>query len=773
MTKKRTAVIGIMATLLLSGCGNTEAHNLEQNSSDPAAAVVEQEEGGPSDAKHIAALYRDLYEEAQKSAIIGDLETTRSFIRRLGENGYAAVDEKNQIDMTNPEQVIQFCEAAGDKEAAELTLIVVSDSGGFMKYDFRTADGMVEVDRGYYQYVDGKLEKVNGAGYVAQDWQYTQEGYLMFWGNYYSESYHALVASDAAEHVAIRVEPLEERCRELNRYYLLPVGYGNNNLFLVNWSETDYGSLDFYDLFDRFYPDIYQRSVPYAADDNLNVGKVYQIPADTFETVIGRYFRIEEEALRQKTGSLSQEGTYAYRPRGFYEKDYSDIPYPEVVNYKEKEDGTIVLTVNAVYPEDNTSRSFTHETVIRPLEEGRYQYVSNQVVYPEETYDAWWHGERLTGEQWQETYKSPDDDHGYCGNGDDSNADNGSETGKKGLEAAGGSLEQEILTAARKADQVYKNAAMEEDLIYGHIVTDFTKKQRKQVVSLLGKAGYVSVTDGVNMENPQMMQDFYAAYEAHQDAVVTVYDVRHNGVIGACTFLYQAGKLQTRYREIAWKEGGIPEIVSDTVSGLKQIKLTKKGYFIYAYEQIPYHSSLRQYWRVSPLSDKCRELTEKYVQGISYVNYNAFSTDWDSSHVEDILMPCMFEDIYRMDTGKQIEPENGEIPAEIYERIMTTYFPATVEQVREQCGYRAQTDSYPYEMIFPRQYPPFGEVVDYEKNPDGTLTLMVDGVWPDYDSDCAFTNRITIQPLADGRFRYLANSIEKGELEIPVVELSQ
>ncbi len=761
MTKKGTAVIGIMATLLLSGCGNTEAHNPEQNISNPAAVVVEQEEGGPSDAKHIAALYRDLYEEAQRSTIIGDLETTRSFIRRLGENGYAAVDEKNQIDMTNPEQVIHFCEAVGDKEAAELTLIVVSDSGGFMKYDLHTADGMVEVDRGYYQYADGKLEKVNAASYMAQEWQYTQEGYLMFWGNYYSESYHALVASDAAEHVAIRVEPLEERCRELNRYYLLPVGYGNNNLFLVNWSEADYGTLDFYDLFDRFYPDIYQRSVPYAADDNLNAGKVYQIPADTFETVIGRYFRIEEETLRQKTGSLSQEGTYAYRPRGFYENDYSDVPYPEVVNYKEKEDGTIVLTVNAVYPEDNTSRSFTHETVIRPLEDGRYQYVSNQVIYPEETYDAWWHAERLTGEQWQETYNSPDDN----------NVDNGSETGMKGLEVAGGSLEQEILTAARKADEVYKDAAMEEDLIYGHIVTDFTKEQRKQVVSLLGGAGYVSVTDGVNMENPQMVQDFYAAYKAHQDAVVTVYDVRHNGVIGACTFLYQAGKLQTRYREIAWKEGGVPEIISDTVSDLKQIKLTKKGYFIYAYEEIPYHSSLRQYWRVSPLSDKCRELTEKYVQGISYVNYNAFITDWDSSHVEDILMPCMFEDIYRMDTGKQIQPENGEIPAEIYERIMTTYFPATTEQVREQCGYRAQTDSYPYEMIFPRQYPPFGEVVDYEKNPDGTITLIVDGVWPDYDSDCAFTNRITIQPLADGTFRYLTNSIEKGELEIPVVEL--
>ena len=82
----------------------------------------------------------------------------------------------------------------------------------------------------------------------------------------------------------------------------------------------------------------------------------------------------------------------------------------------------------------------------------------------------------------------------------------------------------------------------------------------------------------------------------------------------------------------------------------------------------------------------------------------------------------------------------------MYERIMTTYFPVTKEQIREICGYHAATDSYPYEMIFSSPYPPFGEVVDARENPDGTLTLFVDGA-----------------------FRYLSNSIEKRELDIPAV----
>ena len=179
------------------------------------------------------------------------------------------------------------------------------------------------------------------------------------------------------------------------------------------------------------------------------------------------------------------------------------------------------------------------------------------------------------------------------------------------------------------------------------------------------------------------------------------------------------------------------------------------------------HSSLRQYWRIKPLSDKCRELTAKYVYGLSYVNYNVLVTNWDSNNVEDILMPCMFEDIYRIYTGEILRTENWRIPADTYEKIMTTYFPVTIEQLRERCGYDEDSNSYEHEMIFASPYPPFGEVVDYTENPDGTITLVVDGVWVDYNSDLAFTNIILVQPFDDGTFRYLSNTIEQKELEVP------
>ena len=167
------------------------------------------------------------------------------------------------------------------------------------------------------------------------------------------------------------------------------------------------------------------------------------------------------------------------------------------------------------------------------------------------------------------------------------------------------------------------------------------------------------------------------------------------------------------------------------------------------------------YWFISQSSDCLISEEEKEQQNRS--------RNWDSSNVEDILMPCMYEDIYRIYTGENLKTQGWEIPAEEYEKIMTTYFPVSVEQLREHCRYNADHNSYEYEMIYASPYPPFGEVVDYKETTDGTITLIVDGVWPDYNSDLAFRNTVVVLPFEDGTFRYLSNSIEQIELELPPI----
>ena len=330
-------------------------------------------------------------------------------------------------------------------------------------------------------------------------------------------------------------------------------------------------------------------------------------------------------------------------------------------------------------------------------------------------------------------------------------------------------LQNKALSAAESVSEIYKDIEIVDISSYSSGITEFTREQRKAVVKKLGENGFVSVEEDTNMQNYEAIETFYTEYLNGQDSMVTIFKVHRDGLIGAITFIYRKDKLQTYYVGVRWKEGGIPEIQGTSISDIAEIKLTEKGYFIYSYKTIIAHASLRQYFRVKPLSDDCRELTKKYISGLSYVNYNMLVTNWDSSNVEDILMPCMYEDIYRIHTGENLRTENQEIPAEQYENIMTTYFPVSIEQLRKHCGYIEDSASYPYEMIYASPYPPFGEVIDYTENVDGTITLMVDGVWADYNSDCAFTNQIVVQPFEDGTFKYLSNSIEQKELELPPI----
>ena len=331
-------------------------------------------------------------------------------------------------------------------------------------------------------------------------------------------------------------------------------------------------------------------------------------------------------------------------------------------------------------------------------------------------------------------------------------------------------FQKEALMAAELVKEVYKNIVMIDDApAYTSGIDGFTDEQGEAVIKILGKSGYVCIKENVEMQNYDELENFYKNYLTGQDTELTVYVVQSDGLLSAQTFIYRNEKLQSYYVGIRWRESGEPEILGISVSDLSEIKLTEKGYFIYAFENPVAHAGLREYWRVKLLPEKCRELTEKYISGLSYVNYNMLVVNWNSDSVEKILMPCMFEDIYRIYTGKNLKTENWEIPAEKYEKIMTTYFPVSVQQLRKCCKYNEKNNSYEYDMISASPYPPFGEVVDYTENSDGTITLIVDGVWADYNSDCAFTNRIVVQPFEDGTFRYLANSIEQKELELPVI----
>lgn len=395
-------VISIMTLLSVSGCSDISSEEVPFVDSEDEVQV--QQQNTKENEEEIINTCLHLYENAAEENKIADLEVVRSIVNQFGKNGYPAVDSRNQVDMTQADQVVEFCEIVETQGEAEITIIEVGYSGGFVKYDLNTKDGKVNVVNTCYKYENGNMQREATISYQAENWSYTKEGYLMFSGVWFSEELYLLTLSGAEEHTALRVQPLDETYRELSRKYLLSIGFEQNNMFLVDWSEDDFGELNFYDMFDLLYPKVYGTNIPYVADDNLGVGAVYQIPKDDFERVILPYFNIDSETLQSKTIYNAEDKTYEYKPRGFEEVEYPEYPYSEVIGFTENGDGTLTLTANVVFPYVGDSKVYAHEVVVRPLENGGVQYVSNRIIPSEDNCEETWHTPRLTAKEWDEIY---------------------------------------------------------------------------------------------------------------------------------------------------------------------------------------------------------------------------------------------------------------------------------------------------------------------------------------------------------------------------------
>lgn len=388
------------------GCGSVQG----QTGIQPELSRVWGQEGKMEDKEmeEIGKLYQRIcgeelygnkvYGGKIDSEKIGTEENMRRLIAELGMLGYSAVDSENQIDMAGAGQVEEFCWEVEAGNNTELTLLKVARDGGLTRYNCQSVEEGILIREGYYVYREGKLEERNQTIYRADFWEYT-DGYLFF-GRNYMPGYDG-----STEHTALRVEPLKETYREWNRKYLLPTGYGNNNLFWQNWSETDLDGVDVSDLFDAWYQEKQKQPSPYLASENLSEGAVYRITAEEFEGVVGLHLSVSVEALRARGKYIPEEGVYEYRPRGLYDCIQPDCPYPEVVDGRENEDGTLTLIVRAVDPKENQAYAFMHEVVVLPLEDGGFQYVSNRLL-SEETLEAYWYRERLTEEEWREFYGS-------------------------------------------------------------------------------------------------------------------------------------------------------------------------------------------------------------------------------------------------------------------------------------------------------------------------------------------------------------------------------
>ena len=594
------------------------------------------------------------------------------------------------------------------------------------------------ITRRFYVWENNCFVEKNEENYKAYTWKYT-DGYLFF------ERYRMGGYDGDSAYTALRVEPLDEKLRVLNRKYIKTIGYDSNNLFTTNWDESDMNKINYYDIYEALYKMKYGMSSPYSDE-----GVTYMIEGKLYEKVFQEYLPVSTDVLQHVNVYDVSRQMYQYRTRGMFDHSVTPlVPFPEVVDAEYNADGTITLIVNAVSEKDESGRLFTHKVTIKEKENDGFEYVSNDVLTMSKE-GIYWYRDRLSDKEWHEHYGDKTITINQNGNVIDDSLLSDDEMENVKVDIIG-ILQSDAIRKLYEDEDISDNS----DLIYG-------------AVDILGSSGLICFADDTNMYNYQLFQSFYRNYtDGGERDYICVYRVNRDASVTEMTFVYDDSRIQmifntAKFENHDWK------FIATGIRDLKDMKLTQKGYFIYTYSNIIAHGGLKEYFRVSPLTDECRELTRKYVYGLSYVNYNMLVIDWDESNASDILVPCMFDDIYRLYTGENLKPDGGWIDADKYESVMLSMFPVTVTELRDNCDYNSEKDSYRYHVILGKQYPPFGEVVDYAYNDDGTVTLIVDAVWADKGSDIAFRNTLTVKPEEDGTFKYMSNHIEKMECDIPV-----
>lgn len=694
-----------------------------------------------SDENQFIADLDDIYSSCQDMKCKTEeekLNQIRTVIESMGSKGYIAVDVENQINMANAENAEMFLSEVAENRDAGCTILQVMYDKSFVRFDFKSGGNNVMITRRFYVRENNCFVEKNEENYKAYTWKYT-DGYLFF------ERYRMGGYDGDSAYTALRVEPLDEKLRVLNRKYIKTIGYDSNNLFTTNWDESDMNKINYYDIYEALYKMKHGMSSPYSDE-----GVTYMIEGNLYEKVFQEYLPVSTDVLQHVNVYDESRQMYQYRTRGMFDHGVTPlVPFPEVVDAEHNADGTITLIVNAVSEKDESGRLFTHKVTIKEKENDGFEYVSNDVLTMNKE-GIYWYRDRLSDKEWQEHYGDKTITINQNGNVVDDSLLSDDEMENVKVDIMG-ILQSDAIRKLYDDEDISDNS----DLIY-------------DAVDILGSNGLICFADDTNMYNYQLFQSFYRNYtEGGERDYICVYRVNRDASVTEMTFAYDDSRIQmifntAKFENHDWK------FIATGIRDLKDMKLTQKGYFIYTYSNIIAHGGLKEYFRVSPLTDECRELTRKYVYGLSYVNYNMLVIDWDESNVSDILVPCMFDDIYRLYTGENLKPDGGWIDADKYESVMLSMFPVTVTELRDKCDYNPEKDSYRYHVILGKQYPPFGEVVDYSYNDDGTVSLIVDAVWADKGSDIAFRNTLTVKPEEDGTFKYMSNHIEKMECDIPV-----
>lgn len=159
--------------------------------SSPEAGGETPPDAAEKDALAVAELYRDIfmsvYEKNSAGIYLTDSET-ESILKRLGDNGFAAVDGAGLFPMQNADIAEDFLTKWKDGSDARLTVCEIYSDGGFLLHGIVYENGLAFVmmarvawlDRGPHQLSGDTPTVTFKANYDITSLEMTPDGYLQY-----------------------------------------------------------------------------------------------------------------------------------------------------------------------------------------------------------------------------------------------------------------------------------------------------------------------------------------------------------------------------------------------------------------------------------------------------------------------------------------------------------------------------------------------------------------------------------------------------------------
>lgn len=330
-----------------------------------------------SDCLEIMEEIAEIYNSADKGESSNVIISEDAMIQMkevIGDSGVPVIGSESYSCMENYRVIEEFLLNCQKGQAGETSLYEVHWNGGIgrLKYIYNGSEMYVLSANASWR--NNGIPTITYISYTRiKEWRYSEKGWF---------GYELCVPEppEVTEIVngscMVRVKPLDEECLVLSEKYVLPLGYQGNNLLCSNWNTEDLKHLDYNGMYEYLYRMKYGE--PFEAENYLD-----GIPAEEFECVIMEYLPVTTAQIRDWAAFDEDKQTYSWAILGCgnYAPTYFGTSLPEVIGYRENEDSTITLTVEAVCSMILCDDAvITHELTIRLEEDGSFQYLGNEIL---------------------------------------------------------------------------------------------------------------------------------------------------------------------------------------------------------------------------------------------------------------------------------------------------------------------------------------------------------------------------------------------------------